>query len=384
MPMLSSLDFLKQIVQIDSTNPPGKERKVAEKIKNLLDEVGIQNELMLYDENRANLVAYLKGDGSSEKVIGLSGHMDVVPVGDSNWEYPPFSATEKDGKLYGRGTSDMKGGLTALLYAVIQLKQEETPIKGDIKFLFTFGEEVGAVGAKELVRMGYMDDVSALIIAEPTDNEIYIAEKGVLWLELETFGKIAHGSTPHLGINAINHMYQLLKAVQEDFQIDKVEDELLGKATLNISMIQGGVNTNVVPDSCLAQIDIRTVTGQSHQEIIDELHSLFKQIQKRVPDLTYDLRIINELPAIKTETSNLFYLLFHREAERHFQKKMKPKGIPVYTDGAILKNIENLPVIIFGPGKLNQAHQTNEFIEIDAFNESIPFYKKVITRYLNS
>lgn len=385
MTLISPLEFLKEIVQIDSTNPPGNERLVAERIKELLDNVGIQNELIPFGDNRANLVAYLPGDGNSDKVLGLSGHMDVVPVGDVKWQFPPFSATEKDGKLFGRGTSDMKGGLVALLYAMVQIKQEQIPLKGNIKFLFTFGEEVGAAGAKELVRLGHMDDVTALIIAEPTNNEIYIAEKGVLWLEIETYGKIAHGSTPHLGINAIEHMFQLLKGLHEEFQINKVKDDLLGEGTINISMIQGGVNTNVVPDSCRVQLDIRTVPEQSHQEVIDELHALFQKIQKQIPDLTYEMRVINNLPAIKTATSDSFYQFFHREAEAYFGRKMEPKGIPVYTDGAVLKKPDSdIPVIIFGPGNLEKAHQADEFIDTNAFHQSIPFFKQVIKNYLTS
>lgn len=381
--MLSPLDFLKELVKIDSTNPPGNERLVAIEIKILLDSVGIRNELIPYDENRVNLIAYLDGSGSTEKVLGLTGHMDVVPIGDADWKYPPFSATEVDGKLYGRGTSDMKGGLVALLYAMIHLKEKEVTLEGNLKLLITFGEEVGALGAKEMVKQGHMDDVTALIIAEPTDREIYIAEKGVLWLEVETFGKTAHGSTPHLGVNAIDHMYQLIKVIKEKFQIDREKDDLLGRGTLNISMAQGGVNTNVVPDSCRIQIDLRTVPQQSHQRIIEELHILFKKEQKQIPLLNYDLRVINDLPAFKTEVSDPFYKLFHKESEMYFQTKKEPKGIPVYTDGAILKISPSIPAIIFGPGILSQAHQTNEYIEIDSFHQSISFFERIILSYLS-
>ncbi|WP_228550305.1 M20 family metallopeptidase [Salinibacillus xinjiangensis] len=383
MKIVQPLDYLKQIVQIDTTNPPGNELPLAETLKNLLDSVGIPNTLLIHGENRANLIAELVGNKNTDKVLGLSGHMDVVPIGDKVWKYPPFSAHEADGKLYGRGTSDMKGGLVALLYAMIQIKQENISFSGKIKFLMTFGEEIGATGAKELVRLGHMDDVSALVIAEPTNNEIYTAEKGVLWLEVKTYGEIAHGSQPESGVNAIEHMYYLLRGIQEEFKMDVQEDELLGKPTLNISLIDGGVNTNVVPDTCRLQIDIRTIPSQSHQDIISELHKLFKTIQCKVPNLLYDMKIINELPSLKTPSSDSFVQFFQKEAEDFFKSERRLRGIPVYTDGAVLKKTDStIPVVIFGPGDLSKAHETNEHIEIGAFHRSISFFKQIIKNYL--
>src|SRR5690625_1185160 len=215
--------------------------------------------------------------------------MDVVPAGKKEWIVDPFSADKINGKIYGRGASDMKGGLTVLLFAMISLNDEKDLLNGDIKLLATAGEEIGAIGAKKLVEDGHLEDVTALIIAEPTSNNICIAEKGVLWVEITTYGKSAHGATPELGNNAIIHMNRILNAFQNQFKMDFVPDELLGNPTYNISVIKGGTNTNVVPESCSLQIDFRTVPSQTHQSIIRSLNHIIEKIKMDVPEFKTEI-----------------------------------------------------------------------------------------------
>lgn len=387
MTAITPLEFLEKIIQINSVNPPGNELPVAKEVKDLLDSHHIENELFPFDDNRANLIAWIRGEGDpndpERKVLGLSGHMDVVPVGEAKWKHEPFAAVQEDGKMYGRGTSDMKGGLTALLFAMIELKNEGVSLKGDIKMLATAGEEVGAVGAKRLYSEGHMDDVDALIIAEPTNNEVCIAEKGVLWLEVTTYGKTAHGSTPHLGINAINHMYHLLHALETNFEMDVEADELLGKPTYNVSMINGGVGTNVVPDQCSLRIDIRTIPGQSHDEIYNEIEQLFSDVKKEIPELDFEMKRINDLRAVQTKSTDAFAEAFRKRASNFFGEEKEYKGMIPYTDGAaLIAEDDNIPLVIFGSADTKLAHQPNEYIEIEPFLKSIELYKQVILDYL--
>ncbi|WP_239984606.1 M20/M25/M40 family metallo-hydrolase [Lentibacillus sediminis] len=195
--------FLKEIIQINSVNPPGNETEVANKLKGLFDEHGIETELVEYDENRTNLIAHLKGKEEGP-VLGLTGHMDVVPPGEIDWEHDPFAADEADGKIYGRGASDMKSGLAACVLAMVALKEEGLPQKGEITLLATVGEEAGAVGARQLTEKGYADKLDALIVGEPTDNLIKNAHKGALWLQLITYGQTAHGSMPEYQLIVVN------------------------------------------------------------------------------------------------------------------------------------------------------------------------------------
>ncbi|WP_077325268.1 M20/M25/M40 family metallo-hydrolase [Virgibacillus siamensis] len=175
--------FLKEIIQIKSVNPPGNETEVAKKLKELFEKHSIETELVEYDENRSNLIARLKGEQDGP-VLGLTGHMDVVPPGDIEWEHDPFGAEEEDGKIYGRGACDMKSGLVACAMAMVSLKEEGFPKSGEITLLATVGEEAGAVGSSQLTEKGYADQLDALIIAEPTKNEIKISHKGALWPQI--------------------------------------------------------------------------------------------------------------------------------------------------------------------------------------------------------
>jgi succinyl-diaminopimelate desuccinylase len=232
-----AIEFLKQMVRIPSVNPPGNEYPAAVQVKRLLDKHGIMNKFVYLDEGRASLVASWHGESSdlNRKVLAFSGHLDVVPPGKLPWKYDPFSAHEEDGRIFGRGTSDMKGGLVAVVFAVIELKQAGIALPGDIKLLLTAGEEVHALGARQLTDLGHVHDVSALVIAEPTRDEVVVAHKGALWIEVTSRGKTAHGATPYLGVNAIVNMHYVIHALLDQMQFGDIRHDLLGAPTYNIS-----------------------------------------------------------------------------------------------------------------------------------------------------
>ena len=194
------LTILEDLVAINSVNE--NEIEVAEYLKKLFAEYGIDSTIVPVTETRVNLVAEI---GSGSPVFGISGHMDVVSPGDvSNWSTDPFVLTEKEGKLYGRGANDMKSGLAALAIAMIELKESNTLTKGSVRFMATTGEEVGGAGSKKLYEEGYMDDVDALIVAEPSQDVIVYSHKGSLNFKVTSKGQEAHSAMPHLGYNAIH------------------------------------------------------------------------------------------------------------------------------------------------------------------------------------
>ena len=200
--MKKRLELLNRILAVDSTN--GNEAEVADILQDFLAKNGISSKMIPYASGRSNLVAEI---GKGDKVIGISGHMDVVSAGDvSLWRNPPFQPTEIDGKIYARGASDMKGGLAALLMAMVELQDEKVALNGRVKLLATVGEEIGLLGAKQLTNEGYADDLDGLIIGEPTGHRIIYAHKGVFTYKVTSFGKSAHSSMPELGINAIDNL----------------------------------------------------------------------------------------------------------------------------------------------------------------------------------
>ncbi|MCF8563179.1 M20 family metallopeptidase [Alicyclobacillus tolerans] len=384
---VDAVSFLKQVLKIRSINPPGNELPVARRLKDLLDEHGLENTLIEFDENRANLVAWLRGESidPNRRVLALSGHMDVVPPGQVEWNYPPFDAVEQDGKIYGRGSSDMKGGLVGLVFAMIALKKSGVRLRGDVKLLASAGEEMGAVGAKLLAETGHMDDVDALIIAEPSNDNVVIAHKGALWVEITCYGQTAHGSTPKLGINAIEHMNRVITAILNDFHMEYSPDDLLGEPTCNIAVIEGGVKTNVVPDKCRVELDIRTVPSQKHEDVLRSLEKLIEGVKADCPELKAELRVFNDLPPIATAADHPFVRTVQDSTAQVYSQAKPIKGMSGYTDGAVLAPVERgVPAVIIGGGRIELAHQPNEYIDTDKFLQAIDLYKTIIVNYLGT
>jgi succinyl-diaminopimelate desuccinylase len=253
------LSILKDIIAIQSVND--HEKDVAVYLKQLFDETGIKNDILPLGDSktRANLVAEI---GNGKPVLAISGHMDVVEVDADRWDTDPFTLTEKDGNLYGRGATDMKAGLVAMVIAMLELKESGAKIPGTIRLLATAGEEVGMPGAKAFKDQGYMDDVDALLITEPSGiyRAIY-ANKGELNVTVKSAGKAAHSSMPYLGNNAVEHLIAVLQKIKtevKDITAD-FNNDVLGKTVINIDTIKGGNQVNAIPSAAEAEINIRTI-----------------------------------------------------------------------------------------------------------------------------
>ncbi|MGB9521778.1 MAG: M20 family metallopeptidase, partial [Anaerolineales bacterium] len=256
----------RDLVRINTTNPPGDERTAAEYIAKHIQSYGFEINYVSHSKRRASLIARLPGRGSQPAVV-FNGHTDVVPVGSEKWKHPPFDGVVEDGKIWGRGSADMKGGLAAMMVAASAIAKAKIPLNGDFILMATAGEEINMFGARAIAEMPGPKNWQALIISEPTYNRLGLAERGVFWIKITTHGKTAHGSTPELGKNAIEMMRILLNEI-EKLKIPFTSHPILGNFSLSINTIQGGVQTNVVPDSCAITIDMRTLPGQSHPRIL--------------------------------------------------------------------------------------------------------------------
>ena len=194
------IQMLADIIAIKSVNE--NEIEVANYLKELFSKYGIESKIVPVTETRVNLIAEI---GSGAPVVGISGHMDVVSAGDeAEWASDPFALTERDGKLFGRGTNDMKAGLLNLALTMIEIKENNELQRGTIRFMATTGEEVGAAGSKKLYEEGYMEDVDCLFVAEPSHDTIIYSHKGSLNFRITSNGEAAHSSMPYNGYNAIN------------------------------------------------------------------------------------------------------------------------------------------------------------------------------------
>lgn len=208
-----AVSFLQALVRAESINPPGNEQAVAEKIAERLAATGFSPEMDEIREGRPNLMVGIGGESAHEqtpRVLVYSGHFDTVPLGNASWEHDPFGGDLIRDKLYGRGATDMKGGVAAMVLALEYLQRSGVRLAGELRFVGTVGEEVDGLGAREVVKRGQIDDATALVVGEPSANGAFVAHKGTLWVEVSVSGRTAHGSMPECGVNAIDTMRRFL------------------------------------------------------------------------------------------------------------------------------------------------------------------------------
>src|SRR5699024_8549330 len=256
--------FLQELIRINSTKQIGNELEVATVIKKYTDQTALHIDIKPFEEKRGNVLVHLKGKNSKLKRLVFSGHLDTVLVGDTPWTYDPHTADIIDGKMYGRVACDMTCGVASMLMYVLVVNESGNLPEADVIFAGTAGEEIGCLGASKLVQAGEINDAGGMVIGEPSNGSVYITHKGALWLKIITHGRTAHGSMPEEGTNAILHMNEVINRLKQSNLFDEMDHKLLGKPTFNISSVQGGVQTNIVPDQCNITIDIRTIPGMKH------------------------------------------------------------------------------------------------------------------------
>ncbi|MFX1234785.1 MAG: M20 family metallopeptidase [Promethearchaeota archaeon] len=361
--------ILRRLVQIPTENPPGLTKEIVDYLVTDIfhEEDGFKNELVSYKKKNLTLHNLVTKIGSGDKKIILTGHFDVVPAGDpSNWHYPPFSAIIKNNKLYGRGSADMKGGLAMLIGVMKNLKQNHKFLeKYNIVFAGTADEELGMTGAVELHKYGLMDNSELLIIAEPTNMNIGVAEKGLLWIKLNVYGKSAHGALPENGINSILGASKIIPKLY-DF-LNKTKNRILGLSSLNIGKISGGTLINIVPEKTELELDFRLIPEQDPEILIRSLKNL------NFDPYTFSFEILKKLPALQTKESHPFVKNLNNICGKELV------GLPYATDGAQLLTQDNpVPFIIFGPGDPKVVHTTNEYIELNSVFESTELLTKAI------
>ena len=369
-----------ELIRIVSVNPPGDEIRIAEYVGGILSKAGLEVEIIRHSPARASLLAVLK---SSRQIAPLlySAHFDTVPLGVEKWSHEPFDAVISDGRIWGRGAADMKGGMAALIVAATELARSGLPLRGDLILALTAGEEVDSLGATAIASRSQLGPVQAVIIPEPSDNDIYIAEKGALWLELSTHGKTAHGAMPELGDNAVLMMVDLIRELQK-LQIPFKEHPMLGGFSMSVNTIQGGMKTNVVPDNCVVTVDMRTVPGQRHEAIVEWVKGMIAELSRRNPSFRASVKVTNDRLPVETSPDEPAVRLFVDIVEELLGDRPTPKGVRYYTDATALVPAFKAPMIICGPGDPKLAHQPNENIVIEKLVQAVKIYTLTAGRFL--
>jgi succinyl-diaminopimelate desuccinylase len=304
-------------------------------------------------------------------------HLDVVAASEAGWKYPPFAGVESEGRIYGRGSTDMKGGITTAVTAIRQIVDSGVSLTGDIIFFAAGGEETDSCGARRFIDSfnNKFPKIAGVVVPEPTDFEVVTAHRGILWLEVQTFGRAAHSSTPELGVNAITSMKLLLEEL-DNYKIRFQPHKLLGNCTMSVNTIVGGKETNVVPDKCSIGIDIRTLPGQHPQEIISDFEKIFMKLKKKNPQFEASVSVVREVGALETDSSCDFVRDFCSIVGAR-----ETKAVGFTTDGPHFASL-GAPIVIFGPGKPQLAHKPDEYIDIADVEKAVEYYKNIILKFL--
>lgn len=371
---LNPVELTQELIRFNTINPPGNEDLICEYLQALLESAGYECRKVEFAPRRTSLVAKIGTCSQSKPSICFTGHVDVVPLGARPWQFEPFAGVIDDGKLYGRGSSDMKSGVAAFVVAAIQMAELAKQGAG-VSMIITAGEETGCEGAfhlaasKEIV--DFLGPAGCFVVAEPTANEPLLGHKGAYWLKAKTEGITAHGSMPERGENAF---YKLAKAALtlEQFTFDTPPHELMGQGTLNVGTARAGININSVPDAAEMTLDIRTVAGQSHSHIYG---CLCKTLGS-----TVQLETIIDIEGVFTPANDPWMEQVFEHCTKINGVRPIEKTVSYFTDASALKSvIGNPPTVILGPGQPEMAHQTDEFCYVDKIEDATKLFANLIS-----
>ena len=369
---LDARALTRELLAFNTINPPGMERACAKHLGALLERAGFRVAYHEFAEARTSLIAHI-GLADGKPPICFTGHIDTVPLGAAKWTRDAFAGEADGDRLYGRGSTDMKSGIAAFIVAACELAPELARGPG-LVLVITAGEEIGCEGAKYLADHKLLERAGAIVVAEPTANYPYVGHKGLAWFEVETTGVTAHGSMPEVGDNAIVKMAQVIGDLGH-FRFPVESHAVMGKPTLNVGTIHGGLNTNSVPDRATITLDTRTVPGIDHVHLCDSLQALVAPRGARV-------RRIVETPPLYTEPANEWVQQVFDLCAPYLEGRPTPKTITFSTDGADLKRgFGGPPAVILGPGEPRLAHQTDEWCSIGRIGQSVELFRALMQRW---
>jgi acetylornithine deacetylase len=369
------VETLRELIRRRSVNPfdeaPSEdqgEEAVAKYMAGRLAELQIQHELREFGSRRSNLIGKL-GPASEPASLMLAGHMDTVrTTGYQN----AYAAEVGDGYVYGRGACDMKGALACYLEVVEVLRAVAPPMRGPLFIVGVADEEHRMIGAREIGASGPSAD--GVIVGEPTELNICPASKGRVSAFMVTRGRAAHSGVPETGINAINHMGYVLRSL-ERYSTNLLErgdpHPLLGNPRVNAGVITGGTQANIVPDECRLEVDRRTLPGETTEVVYDELEAVLEEAGTETEDFRVSLTEPSLLvPPNETETNHPLVAAL----EDMFGKRREDKRFMAGSDAAYYGS----PAVICGPGSIEQAHTTNEYVPITDLVSATRIYLRTV------
>jgi succinyl-diaminopimelate desuccinylase len=372
MSIIDAVALTRDLLRCDTVNPPGNEDACIAQLHGLLSEAGFACTRVRLAPGRSSLLARTGGPGTGARLC-FTGHVDVVPVGSAPWRHDPFGAEIVDGRLFGRGASDMKSGVAAFVCAALGLASDLRHA-GGLSLVITAGEETGCEGAFQIVAdpglRALLGTADALLVGEPTGNQPLLGHKGAFWLAARASGKSAHGSMPGHGDNAIYKIARAALAL-EDMAFEVEAHPLMGSPTLNVGTVSGGLNINSVPDAAEIGIDIRTIADQDHQEV---LRCVCRRLGPQI-----GLRTLLDVGSVYTPPDDAWVRSAYAVCERHTGQAPRPATVTYFSDASALREpLGTPPTLILGPGEPAMAHQTDEYCLVERIRQAEAIYRDII------
>ena len=358
-------ELLQALVRIPSVNPDGNpgldttgEADCAQYVAAFLREAGARVEIEEALPGRPNVVGVFPSNTTGKKRVVFAPHLDTVSI--VGMTIDPFSGEERDGRIWGRGASDTKGPMAAMLWALWEMREQLPALGFEICFAGLMGEEAGQHGAKAFVASHQADFA---VIGEPTELGIVHTHKGSTWLHLATRGRAVHASTPDRGANAIYKMMDVLGVLREKVipGLASLSHPILGAPTASVGTIRGGSKINIVPDLCEVSVDFRTIPEQDRPGFIE---GIVEELRKTCPDLEASW---HQSRPLWTDPAHPLVAALERAGG-------KPCGAPWFCDAAVFA-AAGIPAVAAGPGSIAQAHTNDEWMSIEELNRGVGFYK---------
>jgi acetylornithine deacetylase len=369
----------RELVRIDSRNPslvPGApgEARVAHALRDVLQAWGFHVELQEASPGRPNVVARIGRAGG--RSLMFNGHLDVVGV--EGMRHEPWSALESNGRMYGRGSCDMKAGVAAMCAAAARAAEI---INGEIVIAAVVDEEYESIGTQALVERGVRAD--AAIVTEPTRLCIMPAHLGFVWLDVTAHGRAAHGSRWELGVDAIRQAGLFLADLDrfDTEELTKRNHTLLGRPSVHASLIEGGTGMSTYPDRCTVRLERRTIPGETAVSVERELQGMLTALAARHPKFRADVHTtFSQLPSDVAIDAPIVQAL--GDALTSEREEVRVEGMSAWTDAAVL-NAAGIPAICFGPGDISLAHAAEEYVPIDEIERATTVLARLAMSWCN-
>lgn len=387
------INLTQALVQIPSVyrpnDPEGNESRAAQYVYEYLLGLGLEVYIEEVVKGRPNVIGILDS-GTPGKTLLFEGHTDVVTEGNRDaWSYDPFGAAIEGGRMYGRGTNDTKGNLSAAIAAVHAIKKSIVNWKGKIILCIPCDEEGMMIGIKHFIQQGWAKGVDGAIICEPEENQICITQKGAMRAVIRTYGKMAHGAMPLTGVNPNTRMAQFICELMTLERLEKQrvgEHRYLGWPSITPTIIlgpeKGEPQINVIPDHCMTTLDIRTVPGQEHNQLRIDMEQILGKLASNDPDFKASIEVIESRPWTETSLDDPIVRASVESYRRVVGKNPVFNGVPGATDGTFL-HLAGIPIVTTGAGDRHIPHQINEYINLAELVEASRIYAETAMLFLN-